>query len=509
MGATQAEPSGPDFSAGLALADVPATGAVSGHVAGAPVLLIRRADGLFAVSGACTHYGAPLGEGLVVGDTVRCPWHHACFDLRSGEALAAPAFDPLDRWAVEIEGDRVYVRRRATPAPARRAEAPAHPESIVIVGGGAAGFAAAEMLRRRGYAGTLTLLSADAAPACDRPNLSKDYLAGTAPEDWIPLKPPAFYADHGIDLRLGLEVARIDIAAGAAISAAGERFPYDALLLATGAEPIRLNGPGFDRPEVHLLRSLADARALIAAVEGARSVAVVGASFIGLEVAASLRHRGIEVDVIAPDAVPLERVMGPDLGRYIQGLHEARGVRFHLGRSVEAWDGARLTASGGPPIEADRVVLGVGVRPRLALAKAAGLAVDGGVIVDRGLRTRVPGVFAAGDIARYPGPDGAPIRIEHWVAAERQGQVAALAMLGEAAELTDPPFFWSLHYDTAIRYVGHAADWDESRLEGSLEAGDATVRYFKAGRLLAAASIGRDRENLEIGASLRAVVTPA
>jgi NADPH-dependent 2,4-dienoyl-CoA reductase/sulfur reductase-like enzyme/nitrite reductase/ring-hydroxylating ferredoxin subunit len=496
------KPSGPDFSSGLALADIPATGAVSGHVGGEPVLLMRRADGLFAVSGACTHYGGPLGEGLVVGDTVRCPWHHACFDLRSGEALAAPAFDPLDRWEVETEGDRVFVRRRAAAAPARKADAAAHPARIVIVGGGAAGFAAAEMLRRRGYAGALTMLSADAAPPCDRPNLSKDYLAGTARENWIPLKPPAFYADHDIDLRLGVEVARIDTEARAAITTAGERFAWDALLLATGAEPIQLKGPGFHRPDVHRLRSLADARALIAAVEGARSVAVVGASFIGLEVAASLRHRGIGVDVIAPDAVPLQRVMGSDLGRFIQSLHEARGVRFHLGRSVEAWDGARLTASGGAPIEADCVVLGVGVRPRLALAEAAGLTVDGGVIVDRSLRTSAAGVFAAGDIARYPGPDGDPVRIEHWVAAERQGQVAALAMLGEAAELTDPPFFWSLHYDTAIRYVGHAADWDEARIDGSLEARDATVRYLKAGRLLAAASVGRDRENLEIGVSL-------
>ena len=288
------------------------------------------------------------------------------------------------------------------------------------------------------------------------------------------------------------------------VSTSGERFPWDALLLATGAEPIRLPAPGFDRPEVHLLRSLADARAIIAAVEGVRSVAVVGASFIGLEVAAALRERGLAVEVVAPEAVPLERIMGPDLGRFIQRLHEAHGVRFHLGRSVEAWDGARLTASGGAPVEADLVVLGVGVRPRLALAEAAGLTIDKGVVVDRAMRTSVPGVFAAGDIARYPGADGAPVRIEHWVAAERQGQVAALAMLGETSDLTDPPFFWSQHYDVAIRYVGHAAHWDEARLDGSLERRDATVRYLKAGRLLAAASIGRDRENLEIGVALRA-----
>ena len=248
MDTSQAKPVGPDLSQGVPLADVPLTGALTGHVGGEPVLVIRRSDGLFAVGAACTHYGGPLGEGLVVGDTVRCPWHHACFDLRSGEALSAPAFDPLDRWKVEVEDGRAFVRERAGPAPAPVAPTAAHPARIVIVGGGAAGFAAAEMLRRRGYAGSLTLLSADPAPPVDRPNLSKDYLAGTAPEDWIPLKPEAFYADHAIDLRLGVEVARIDVAAREAVANSGERFGYDALLLATGAEPIRLRGRGSSGP---------------------------------------------------------------------------------------------------------------------------------------------------------------------------------------------------------------------------------------------------------------------
>lgn len=502
MGASQDDLPGPDFTLGLPMAGVPETGAVSGHVGDEPVLLIRRADGLFAVSGACTHYGGPLGEGLIGDDTVQCPWHHACFDLRTGEALAAPAFSPLHRWRVDVEGDQVFVRERLKSAPALRAATGAHPARIVIVGGGAAGFAAAEMLRRRGYEGALTMLSADADPPCDRPNLSKDYLAGTAPEDWIPLKPDSFYARHGIDLRLGVEAARVEVEGRTVTSTAGERFEWGALLLATGAEPIRLNGPGFDLPKVHLLRSLADSKALIAAAEGARRVAVVGASFIGLEVAASLRQRGLEVDVIAPGSLPLERVMGPDLGRFILDLHQAEGVRFHMGQSVQSVTEEGVVLTDGQSLEADLVVLGVGVRPRVQLAVDAGLATDNGVIVDHGFRTSAPGVFAAGDIARRPGPDGAPVRIEHWVVAERQGQVAALAMLGEAGGLNDAPFFWSHHYGLDIRYVGHAEDWDEARLDGSLEARDATVRYFRAGRLLAAASIGRDHENLEIGAGL-------
>ena len=503
MDAINAKPSSPDFSRGLLLADVPSSGVLSGRVGTEPVLLMRRADGLFAVSGACTHYGGPLGEGLVVGDTVRCPWHHACFDLRSGEALAAPAFNALDRWAVETEGDRVFVHRRTAATPARTTDVSAHPARIVIVGGGAAGFAAAEMLRRRGYAGCLTMLSADKAPPCDRPNLSKDYLAGTAPEEWIPLKPFDFYVEHAIDLRLGVEVERLDLEAGEALTATGERFGYDALLLATGAEPIRLRGPGFDGPRVHVLRTLADARSLIAALDGVRAVAVVGASFIGLEVAASLRERGLTVAVIGPEAVPLEKIMGPDIGGFIKALHEAKGVRFYLGQAAESFDGEMVLLADGRHVPADLVVLGVGVRPRVQLAINANLMVDRGIIVDASLRTSAPGIWAAGDVARYPDPvSGDPIRTEHWVAAERQGQIAAVSMLGEFAEYADPPFFWSQHYEQPIRYVGHAETWDTIQVDGSLADADVAVRFGRSGRLAAAATLGRDMECLEIGEEL-------
>lgn len=503
-GSRTEEAAGPDFSRGVAITQAPLDGFLAGHVSGEPVLLVRRTDGFWAVSATCTHYGGPLSEGLAVGDTVRCPWHHACFDLHSGEALAAPAMSPLDAWRVEIEGDLVFVRaREKTSLPTTPAQ-PAHPRRIVIIGGGAAGFSAAEMLRRRGYQGSLALLSADDAPPCDRPNLSKDYLAGTAPEDWIPLKPPEFYAEHAIDLRLGFEVARLDLPAQEAVRSSGERIGYDALLVATGAEPIRLKGPDFERNNVYVLRSLADARAIIAATHHAHRVVIVGASFIGLEAAASLRARGLEVHVVAPETTPLERVMGQGLGAFVRNLHEQQGVRFHLDATAVAFDGDRVTLADGTRLDADFVVLGVGVRPRLQLAIDAGLAVDGGVIVDRMMRASHPGVYAAGDIARYPGRvAGEAWRIEHWVVAERQGQVAALNMLGEPTEFIDAPFFWSQHYDQAIRYVGHAQAWDAIRLDGSIEDADATVRFEAGDRLLAAATLGRDLESLRIGEELR------
>jgi NADPH-dependent 2,4-dienoyl-CoA reductase/sulfur reductase-like enzyme/nitrite reductase/ring-hydroxylating ferredoxin subunit len=504
MAGHSAKPSGPNFAKGLPLSKAPNEEVMAGHVDGEPVLLSRFGGKWGAVGGLCTHYGAPLADGLVLGETIHCPWHHACFNLRSGEALAAPAFDPLQTWKVSVEGDVVFVRERGKGprrAPAKPAER-ATQKRIVIVGGGAAGFAAAEMLRRRGHGGALTMLSADADPPCDRPNLSKDYLAGTAPEDWIPLKPQSFYRDRDIDLRLGATMTGIAADKDQVILQDGERLGFDALLLATGAEPVRLSGPGLEAPGVMTLRAPADARAIIAAIEDKRRVSIVGASFIGLEVAAALRTRGLEVHVIAPETIPMERTLGRELGAFIRTLHEANGVVFHLGRTVEAHAAGHLRLSGGEEAPADLVVLGVGVRPRTELAAAAGIAVDRGVTVDCLLETSRRGVFAAGDVARYPDArTGELIRVEHWVAAERQGQAAALNMLGEHAPFVAPPFFWSNHYDASIRYVGHAQGFDRVEVDGSIAERDATVRYFRGDELLAAASIGRDLENLAIEAA--------
>jgi NADPH-dependent 2,4-dienoyl-CoA reductase/sulfur reductase-like enzyme/nitrite reductase/ring-hydroxylating ferredoxin subunit len=495
-----ATPEGPDFTLGVPLADIPSEGALGGRAGDEPVLLLRRDDGLFAVSGACTHYGGPLAKGLIGKDSVRCPWHHACFDLRTGEALRAPAFDALARWKVEVEGDRAFVRERLSPAPMHK-QPPPHPQRIVIVGGGAAGFSAAEMLRRRGYQGSLVMLSDDAAPPVDRPNLSKDYLAGTAPEDWIPLKPPGFYADNRIDLRTGVEVSALALDKREVVTASGERFGYDRLLLATGSEPIRI--AGFDHPNVHTLRTLADSRAIIAAAQSARSAVVVGSSFIGLEVAASLRHRGLPVHVVGPEEVPMQKALGRDLGLLVQRTHEAHGVVFHLGVSAGGYDGTAVGLSDGSRLAADLVILGVGVRPRTRLAESAGLKVDKGVVVDDRLRTSSEGVFAAGDIARYPDPiTREPIRVEHWVHACRQGQTAAVNMLGGDKAYDEAPFFWSNHYDLPIRYVGHVTRVDSISVDGSVMDRHAVVGFLQDGRRLAAASIGRARATLEIETEL-------
>jgi NADPH-dependent 2,4-dienoyl-CoA reductase/sulfur reductase-like enzyme len=351
------------------------------------------------------------------------------------------------------------------------------------------------------------MLSADDAPPYDRPNCSKDYLAGNAPEEWMPLRPPEFYGEHGIDLHLGVEVASIDTRAHSVALADGKSLPYDKLLLATGAEPIRLDIPGANAPHVHVLRSLADSRAIIAQAKGAKRAVVLGASFIGLEAAAALRARELEVHVAAPERLPLERVFGAELARAVRALHEEHGVAFHMERKAVAIDGTHVRLDGGETLDADLVVVGIGVRPRVALAERAGLTLDRGVSVDEYLQTSAPDIFAAGDIARWPDPySGERLRIEHWVVAERQGQTAARNMLGAREKFTQVPFFWSQHYDVPINYVGHAEKWDDVAIEGDVAARDCMVRYRRGGRVLAAASIYRDGASLEAEVAMERAV---
>ena len=494
----ESKPSGPDLTKGVALTAFK-DGKLLGHVGEEDVLLVQAGGEVFAIEPTCSHYHGPLAEGLVVDDTIRCPWHHACFSLRSGEATRPPALNALAVWEVTRDQDRIIVQRKreASKPPATHRSAPA-PEKFVIVGGGAAGFAAAEMLRREGFAGAITMLSNDGAMPVDRPNLSKDYLAGNAPEDWLPLRGEDYYQDAGIDLRLNTNVSAIDAKTRSVTLGNGNKLPFDRLLLATGAEPVKLQIPGADQPHVHTLRSVADSRAIIKATGSARRVLVIGASFIGLEVAASLRARKLEVHVVAPEERPMQRVLGPEMGDFVRALHEENGVNFHLGDTVERLDGTRATLKSGGVIEADLVVVGIGVRPRLALAEKAGLAADRGVSVSEYLETSIAGIFAAGDIARWPDPHSRQtIRVEHWVVAERQGQTAARNMLGRRERFDAVPFFWSQHYDVPINYVGHAESFDDIAIEGSIAGKDCLLKYRSRGRVLAVASIYRDLDSLK------------
>jgi NADH dehydrogenase FAD-containing subunit/nitrite reductase/ring-hydroxylating ferredoxin subunit len=400
MGSANTELTGPDLAEGVELSTLEEGKPLLGHARGEALVLVRSGDEVFATGGTCTHYSGPLAEGLVVGRTLRCPWHHACFSLETGEAVGGPALSPVPCYAVVREGARVKVgAKRAVPK--RSLDAASTPASIAVVGAGAAGAAAVEALRREGYCGPVTLVGDEEPGPVDRPNLSKDYLAGTAPEEWIPLRSPEFYRELGVELVLGDPAERLDPKARTLTLKSGKTLAFGALLLATGARPRELDVPGADASHVHLLRTLADSRAIIAALEGKKNAVVIGASFIGLEVAASLRHRGLDVDVVAPDAVPLGRVLGDEVGRFVQKLHEEHGVRFHLGRKPARITSDGVTLDDGKVLSAPLVVAGVGVAPRTELAEAAGLEVNGGIVVDAELRTSASGIFAAGDVARW------------------------------------------------------------------------------------------------------------
>jgi len=501
------DPEKPDLKNGVSLASIPDGEKLLGAVDGEEVLLVRRGAKVFAVGAYCTHYHGPLADGLVVDEEVRCPWHHACFSLRTGEALRAPALDPIQCWHVEQAGERVFVREKLPAAGPKRVSTQQHPTSVIIVGGGAAGLAAADMLRREGYSGPLTMISADSTPPCDRPNLSKDFLAGAAPEEWIPLRAPEWYSEQKIDLVLNSRVTSLDTKQKKLSTEGAKIYEYGALLLATGADPVKLSLEGSTFSQISYLRSFTDSKAIIAKAAAAKQALVVGASFIGLEVAAALRSRGIAVHVVAPERVPMERILGARVGAFIRNLHESHGVVFHLDETVRHVDGPKVTLTSGHTIEADFVVLGVGVQPSIALAEKAGLKMDRGIAVDEYLQTSVPGVFAAGDAARWPDLHTRErIRVEHWVVAERQGQTAAKNMLGARQRFEAVPFFWSQHYDVPINYVGHAEKWDTIDMVGDIEKRDCSVSYKRDGRTLAVATIFRDLGSLEAESGMERLI---
>jgi len=487
-------PTGPELTRGVPFADIPDGGILIGQAAGEPVLLVRRGQDVWAVAAACGHWGFPLADGIVVDCQIRCPVHHAWFDCRTGEAVGPPSPRDIHTWEVFREGDRVRVGVKR-PGVATRTSSDG-PASVVMVGAGGAADAAAAMLRREGYHGPITLIGRDAEfIPMDRPNLSKDYLSGVAPEEWLPIRSESFYEKNDLTLMPGVEVTKLEPAAHRLHLADGRTLEYGALLLATGAAPVRLDIPGASLPHVFTLRALPETRGILARVVKDQPAVVIGASFIGLEAAASLRARGMDVHVVAPDARPLERILGPELGDFVRALHEEHGVVFHLGRKPASITAKDVTLDDGTKLAAELVVMGVGVRPLTSLAEAAGLEVDKGVVVDEFLRTSAPDVYAAGDIARYPVPGGSQ-RIEHWVVAQQQGQTAARNMLGRNERFKTVPFFWSQHYDVQINYVGHAERWDAIQVAGSIAKRDATVAYRAGGRIVAVATLFRDRDSL-------------
>ncbi|MEP7327100.1 MAG: FAD-dependent oxidoreductase, partial [Gemmatimonadota bacterium] len=492
---------GPDLGAGVALNSLIESRPLLGHVAGEPVMLVRCEGKTYAVSARCTHYGGPLDEGLITGCMVRCPWHHAAFDLRTGEAVRAPALNRLPTYPVSVQGGQIVVGRKQEEGPLEPVAGTdppvGPPASVVIVGAGAAGSSAAEMLRRLGYRGSLIIVDPVESEPVDRPNLSKDYLAGTASEDWIPLRPPGFYPEHGIE-RIQGEVVQVNPESRLVMLAGGRALPYERLLLATGSAPTRLDIPGADLPHVRELRTLDDSRKISALAAEATSVVVIGSSFIGMETAAALRTRGLRIHVVSHDRIPFSKTLGPELGQVIQARFQAKGVTFHLSRTPTGITSTHVHLDDGSTIRADLIVVGIGVRPRVVLAGGAGLQMENGIVVNEYLETSRPGIFAAGDIAAWPDPHtGRRIRVEHWVVAQRQGQTAARNMLGQRQVFDAIPFFWTrfLGMDLGINYTGHALQGDRSITR--FGPGDQSVTSFQDGQHVhAVATIMNDTASL-------------
>jgi apoptosis-inducing factor 3 len=475
---------------------VPEGEILAGIVGKDRVFVWRNGNGLKAYGASCPHLGAPLNEGIVVGASIRCPWHHACFDLTTGEATAAPAFDALLEYAVTLDGDRFSVKPAHAKTPRRNGRREDSLGTMAIVGGGAAGFAAGDALRKLGWRGGVTIFSEERERPYDRTLLTKDYLEGSFGDDRLPIARHPL-ADLGVDFEGDESVQQIEPGNKRLRLANGDERPYTKLLLATGATPRQLDVPGGDLPHVMVLRSLQDCRRILAKATSGNRVAVVGGSFIAMEAAASLIGRVLSVDVIAPEEHPLEKVFGRELSDLVLEAHARKGVRLHLGAKVARIEDKQVALRGGERIDADLVVVGIGVEPRLQLAQAAGLALDRGVLVNSRLQSSHPDIFAAGDIARWPDPHtGESVRVEHWVVAERQGQVAAANMLGDDQPFVMVPFFWTKHFDLSIRYVGHAEKWDETLVEGDLAHRNGLVRFRRAGRDLAVATVERDKDSL-------------
>jgi apoptosis-inducing factor 3 len=469
-------------------------------------LLVRINGTIYACGAKCTHYGAPLEKGFLRGNIITCPWHNARFDVTSGRMNAAPALGHLKCYETKIENGDVYIRAAAKTMPAARPDTASR--IFVIIGAGAAGNAAAETLRDEGFAGRLVLVSPEDSLPYDRPALSKDFLAGKSKIDWIPLHSQKFYDERKIEILTGRKATAIDSIGRTVALDNGEKISWDCLLLATGGRPRSLQIPGKDLNGVFFLRSLRDAEAIIKALGRARSAAVIGAGFIGLEAASALRQRNLDVHLIAPEQIPLAHVFGEEIGMWMKGLHESRGVKFYSGRKPlqvvgsEKVEGVRL--DDGTLVKADLVIAGIGIEPATEYLSGTDLVQESGISVNACLQTSMNGVFAVGDIAAVPyGLMNKRIRVEHWAVAERQGQHAARAMLGSAEPYREVPFFWTRQYDTSIYYLGWAKTFDRIAYRGAVGDDGFLAGFYEKNKLLAVASVRRNVEFIILGELLK------
>lgn len=386
-------------------------------------------------------------------------------------------------------------------------------QTFVIVGASLAGGRAAQALRKEGFDGRVVLIGEEPDRPYERPPLSKEYLRGQFPKEKLFIADGSFYDENEIDLRLGVRATRIDAKERVVELDSGERVAFDKLLIATGGRPRRLNVRGADLDGVYELRTIADSEAIASELREGRRVVVIGAGFIGAEVAASARTNGLDVTVLEVAALPLERVVGAEIGEIYAQLHRDHGVDLRLGEGIERIEGSkraeRVVTTEGAAIDCDFVVVGVGMQPNVEIVAGTGIDTPNGIAVDEFCETNVQGIYAAGDAANFYHPLlGERLRVEHWANAQNQGQAAALNMLGKQEAYAEVPWFWSDQYDVNMQYVGHAHEWDETVFRGNVADRKFTAFYLKGGRLQAALAFNRFRDIRHSRELIKARVQP-
>ncbi|UCB45763.1 MAG: FAD-dependent oxidoreductase [Spirochaetota bacterium] len=470
------------------------------------VMLVRIKEKIHACGNECSHYGAPLTEGVLKDSVVTCPWHNAKFDVTTGQMVSAPALNNLPVYETMVKDGEVYVRKAGSniiPMPEGKDD-----RTFLIIGAGASGNAAAEMLRRRGFAGRIIMVTSENQLPYDRTMLSKDFLSGEAPAKWLPLRGEKFYDRLHIEILTGHTVQSMDPVKRAVSFQNGKSLTADKILIATGGIPRRLNLKGSDMEGCHYLRTLHDCNSIISDLENAKQAVVLGASFIGLEVAAALTHRGLSVHVVGPEEVPLAAVFGERIGRWIQNIHQQKQVNFHMGRKALEIKGNgsvnEVVLDDSSSIKADIVVIGIGVIPAVDFLSESGLVENGAVSVNAHFQTKSEGIYASGDIAVVPDPrTGNPRRIEHWAEAERQGQHAAKCMLDESENYNEMPFFWTNQFGTSLKYIGYARQFEQVVFRGSVEEKSFVAGYYINSTLSAVAGVGNTRDIILIGERMK------
>ncbi|CAB3695416.1 FAD-dependent oxidoreductase [Paraburkholderia rhynchosiae] len=480
------------------------------------ILLVRDGDTVRAYSADCPHAGGPLEQGALCHGRIICPWHKGTFDVSTGNVLEPPPLVPLERYTVIVDGDDVMVTPDKLPGetePARTQE-----PHFAVIGAGAAGAAACAALRESGFTGHITLIGDEPHAPYDRTSLSKFVpSAEMAPADVPPLLAPEWFEQHGVE-RIVAKVARLDVPKRTIHFETGGELTYDTALLATGSVPKVPPIPGCELGGVYVLRHLDDAAAIVDALgeeAAATEVAILGSSFIGLETAAALRKRGVQVTVISPDKVPFAKQFGERVGAMFRELHERNGVKFHLQAKVVSLEGEEgnvheVMLESGEHIAADVVLLGTGVAPATGFVEGLPLQKDGGVIVNAGMQA-APGLYAAGDIAVFPlYEDQEPLRIEHWRVAQQHARIAAENMCGARNRYSGVPFFWTYHFGKNFEYLGHASEWDDLVVDGDLDRHEFVALYVKDDKVVAVLACERDAQTAHlIDAMRRGPLSPA